>query len=482
VSSNSHGLYAVYDTGDATTVRLTVSKSGTGAGTVTSNPIGITCGSDCAEIYDVITAVTLTATPTTGSTFTGWSGACTGTSTTCQLTMSVDRSVTATFTTSGPTLYTLTITPVPTNGRITASGLSCGTGGTGDCSESYPSGPPVTLSAKGSPGYRVDRWSGACSSAGSAGTCTVPMDTAKTVSVTFRPVSTRDTIGIFRLSGGSFYLDVNGNGLWDGCATDWCVGWGGDSADKVVLGDWDNTGATKIGIYRDGMWYLDTNGNGFWDGCGTDACIAWGGRPEDIPVVGDWNNSGSTKIGIYRNGTWYLDKNGNGVFDGAAEIIAWGGRPEDVPVVGDWNNTGATKIGIYRNGTWYLDKNGNGVFDGAAETLTWGGRPEDIPVVGDWNNTGATKIGIYRNGTWYLDKNGSGVWDAATEGAIAWGGTPEDTPVLGDWNGTGSTKVGIYRDGTWYLDTNGNGVWDAATDSAIPWGGVPGDTPVVGRW
>ena len=204
--------------------------------------------------------------------------------------------------------------------------------------------------------------------------------------------------------------------------------------------------------------------------------------PAVLYALGDWNGTGTTKVGIYRNGTWYLDRNGNGVFDGATETVAWGGMPEDVPVVGDWNNSGTTKIGIYRNGTWYLDKNGNGVFDGAAETLTWGGRPEDIPVVGDWNNTGATKIGIYRNGTWYLDKNGSGVWDAATEGAIAWGGTPEDTPVLGDWNGTGSTKIGIYRDGMWYLDTNGNGVWDAATDGAIPWGGVPEDTPVVGRW
>jgi len=446
---------------------------------------GINCGSggtDCTEFYASGTSVSLTMAPSSDY-HCSWSGDCAacGGAGACPVTMNAAKTCSVICT---PAKYTLTINPVPTNGRIIGPGINCGTGGTGDCSELYPSGPPVTLTAKGSSGYRVNTWSGACSSAGTAGTCTLTMDAAKTVSVTFRPVSTRDTVGVFRPSGGAFYLDVNGNGLWDGCATDWCVGWGGDPADKVVLGDGDNTGARKIGIYRDGMWYLDTNGNGYWDGCGTDACIAWGGMPEDIPVVGDWNNTGATKVGVYRNGTWYLDKNGNGVWDGVPtdSSITWGGRPEDIPVVGDWNNSGSTKIGIYRNGTWYLDRNGNGVLDGAAETLTWGGMPEDIPVVGDWNNTGATKIGIYRNGTWYLDRNGNGLWDAATEGPIAWGGFPDDTPVLGDWNGTGSTKIGIYRDGVWYLDTNGNGVWDAATDSAIPWGGVPGDTPVVGRW
>ncbi len=52
--------------------KLTVTKSGTG--TVTSNPSGISCGSDCSEPYNYNTVVTLTATPATGSTFASWSG------------------------------------------------------------------------------------------------------------------------------------------------------------------------------------------------------------------------------------------------------------------------------------------------------------------------------------------------------------------------------------------------------------------------
>ena len=77
---------------------LTVSKTGTGTGTVTSNPSGINCGSDCTEPYDEATPVTLTAQSLDGcTTFTGWSGGeCSGTGT-CIVTMNADTTVTATF-------------------------------------------------------------------------------------------------------------------------------------------------------------------------------------------------------------------------------------------------------------------------------------------------------------------------------------------------------------------------------------------------
>jgi len=53
---------------------LSVNLAGNGAGTVTSSPTGITCGNDCTEVYPQGTMVTLTATPSTGSVFAGWSG------------------------------------------------------------------------------------------------------------------------------------------------------------------------------------------------------------------------------------------------------------------------------------------------------------------------------------------------------------------------------------------------------------------------
>ena len=73
---------------------LSVNK--TGNGTVTSNPVGINCGADCSENYANSTLVSLVATPATGSTFTGWSGACSGTGS-CVVNMSSAKSVTASF-------------------------------------------------------------------------------------------------------------------------------------------------------------------------------------------------------------------------------------------------------------------------------------------------------------------------------------------------------------------------------------------------
>jgi PKD repeat protein len=80
-----------------TNFTLTVSKAGTGSGTVSSAPAGISCGATCSATFAQATAVTLTAAPASGSTFSGWSGACSGTGS-CSLTMSADQSATATFT------------------------------------------------------------------------------------------------------------------------------------------------------------------------------------------------------------------------------------------------------------------------------------------------------------------------------------------------------------------------------------------------
>jgi hypothetical protein len=80
------------------TYTLSVSKSGTGSGTVSSDPAGIDCGTTCSADYDYNTVVTLSASADPGSTFTGWSGGgCSGTGD-CVVTMDGARSVTAEFT------------------------------------------------------------------------------------------------------------------------------------------------------------------------------------------------------------------------------------------------------------------------------------------------------------------------------------------------------------------------------------------------
>ena len=70
---------------------------GTGSGSVSSNPAGITCGATCTMTFSGPTLVDLTATPASGSMFVGWLGACTGAASICTVTASSATRVTATF-------------------------------------------------------------------------------------------------------------------------------------------------------------------------------------------------------------------------------------------------------------------------------------------------------------------------------------------------------------------------------------------------
>jgi hypothetical protein len=76
---------------------LSVTKVGTGTGTVTSSPSGINCGSVCVTQFPSATSPTLSATPSAGSVFAGWGGACSGNAGTCPVAMNTPKSVTATF-------------------------------------------------------------------------------------------------------------------------------------------------------------------------------------------------------------------------------------------------------------------------------------------------------------------------------------------------------------------------------------------------
>jgi hypothetical protein len=112
-----------------TSPSLTVTRAGTGSGSVVSNPAGIACPTDCGQTYPSGTVVTLTAAPASGSTFAGWSGACTGTGA-CSVTMSAARTVTATFNSTSLTLrFTRPAAGATVRGTVTVA-LSAG-GGSG---------------------------------------------------------------------------------------------------------------------------------------------------------------------------------------------------------------------------------------------------------------------------------------------------------------------------------------------------------------
>ncbi|MDP3521910.1 MAG: S8 family serine peptidase [Hydrogenophaga sp.] len=159
---------------------LSVARSGTGSGQVASSPVGISCGAVCSASFDANTSVTLSATANAGSAFVGWGGACSGSAPTCTVLVSEAKAVSASF--ELQTLKPLMVTKSGTGvGTVTSSpaGISCGN----DCTESYPTGALVTLSAKAAGGSRFSGWSGPCTLSGNS--CTVAMTDARAVTATF---------------------------------------------------------------------------------------------------------------------------------------------------------------------------------------------------------------------------------------------------------------------------------------------------------
>ena len=157
---------------------LTVTKTGTGTGSITGQ--GINCPGDCSETYADGTAVSLSASPTGGSSFAGWSGDCTGTGA-CNLTMNSNKGVSGSFTAAPPAQRTLTVTKTGTGtGSITGPGINC----PGDCTETYADGTAVSLSASAAAGSTFAGWSGDCAGAGA---CNLTMNANKAVSGAFNP-------------------------------------------------------------------------------------------------------------------------------------------------------------------------------------------------------------------------------------------------------------------------------------------------------
>jgi DNA-binding beta-propeller fold protein YncE len=168
---------------NSTNPTLTVAKSGTGSGVVTSSPAGVDCGTTCSAQFSAGTPVTLTATADSGSssTFTGWSGGgCSGTGT-CNVTLNANTTVTAGFSAPVPN-PTLTVAKSGTGtGGVTSSpaGIDCGA----TCSTSYATGTPVTLTATADSGSTFTGWSGGgCSG---TGTCNVTLNANTTVTAGF---------------------------------------------------------------------------------------------------------------------------------------------------------------------------------------------------------------------------------------------------------------------------------------------------------
>jgi hypothetical protein len=169
------------------TLKVNNAGTGTGTGTVTSSPSGISCGATCEAKFEEGKEVTLTATPAGGSSFAGWSGGgCSGTST-CKVTMSAAKEVTATFNLKPKPKFTLTVQREGSgSGSVTSdpAGIECGA----DCSEDYAEGTTVTLTATPAAGSSFKRWSGVEGGCALEPVCRTKMGASKVVKAVFESV------------------------------------------------------------------------------------------------------------------------------------------------------------------------------------------------------------------------------------------------------------------------------------------------------
>jgi protocatechuate 3,4-dioxygenase beta subunit len=237
----------------------------------------------------------------------------------------------------------------------------------------------------------------------------------------------------------------------------------------AVTGDFNGDGVTDIGLFIDGQWFLDLNGNGVWDE--NDLWARLGGQ-DDLPVTGDWDADGKTDIGIYGpawpRDPWAITRE-PGLPDAENFPTQPEGKMKNVPPTVEDATDGARVLQRTARGQARAD---------LIDHVFHYGAPADVPVTGDWNGDGVRQIGVFRDGQWNLDMDGDGRFTERDKSFVF--GQAGDKPVVGDFNGDGFDEIGVFRAGKWILDTNRNYELDAQ-DKVFELGGAD-DQPVVGDW
>ena len=287
----------------------------------------------------------------------------------------------------------------------------------------------------------------------------------------------------------SIYFDP---ASWTGSNLDsgeWTIANSGDNPNTTFVfgiagaipltGDFNGDGVDEVAVFIDGHWFIDLNGNGIWDSGDLWANL---GNFGDLPVTGDWDGDGKTDIGIFgmpwsddvraieiepglpdaQNHTIGSHKNippaqtretldvrvmkkspeGRMRADVIDHVFRYGSE-NDIPISGDFNGDGVTNIGLYRRGTWYLDIDGDGRWSKTDVYIENFGTSQDLPVVGDFNGDGIDQLGIFSAGTWRLDTNGDRKLDDSDE--VRRLGDAADKPVVGDFDGDGIDEIAVYR-------------------------------------
>jgi len=414
---------------------LEITTVGTGSGTTTG-----------AGMYDHGVTANVTATPTLGSTFNGWSGPDGAECSTGSVSMTANKSCTATFTLI-PSMQTLTVSKKGTgSGAVTSSpsGINCGSG----CSASYNFGTSVTLTATSTSDSIFTSWEGACAGMGQ---CVVSMTEARNVTANFTltpPLSfvLATSFAVNDFMRGMAIADFNKDGKLDLSVTYGCCN-GIDTKLSTFLGSGD-------GFLSPGVTISGTNGGGFGE----------------TPITtGDFNNDGNVDLIVSSTGgdpISLLFGDGTGVFV-ISHVDSCCMRNI---ATGDFNKDGNLDLALGKNSSFVSVRLGNG---------TGGFGPESrFGVSNCCINTGAVGD-MNRDGN--LDLIVSATYDIAVllgtgsgnfAPAILFNSNAVSEPVLGDFDNDGDLDV-VVVGRTGIIIHLGDGTGGLGSATTFPTGGSP---------
>ena len=401
---------------------LTVTKAGAGAGTVTSTPVGIDCGSDCSEVYNADAKVTLTAKPSTNSTFANWGGDCTGIND-CVVTMTGAKNVTATFALADPNLPDLV---VPT--LISPAAGQQNAGRTLSFDLTVKNQGKIAAGA-----FRVGLYLSTDQT----------IDPATDIDSGYACLFSSLDKDVTAACSGTFNMPVNGVYYLGAYADPYnAVQEITKANNSKATTNQISSGLLLAGLTANGQIYYTTDLN---------AWIQISGQLSQLQM-GDFNGDGKTDLaGVAGNGSlWYT-----------INLSAWTQIPGALSriVVGDFNNDGKADLaGVASNGSlWYT-----------TNLSAWTQIPGALNrlAVGDFNGDGKADLaGVASNGSiWYTTNLSTWTQISGSLSQLA----------AGDFNGDGQDDlVGVASDGSiWY------------TTDLSTWTRIPGalNRVVVGRF